>query len=72
MKFVFEITEEEAIYIRDALIDRSIELRTGPRDVVINEQKFLNDPEISDRRKRNYNALRYFAAEINARIQKRQ
>ena len=52
------LSETEAIYIRDALRDKAVQLRTRPNDTVISEQKFLDDPDVSERRKANYFTLK--------------
>jgi len=58
MKITLNLTETEAIYIRDALRDKAVQLRTRPNDTVISEQKFLDDPNVSERRRANYFTLK--------------
>ena len=57
MRITLELTETEAIYVRDALVDKAIQLRTGPDDLVIQLDTFLSDPKVSERRKQNYQTL---------------
>ena len=68
MKITLEVTETEAIYVHDALIDKAIALRTGRNEIAIKEEKFLRDPDVSERRKQHYLALRAVASEISVHI----
>lgn len=68
MKITFDLTTSEAVVLRDALIDKSLALRTGDNGAVRREADFLNDPEVSDRRKTNYQTLRDYAAELRGII----
>lgn len=62
MKITLDLTTEEAIFIKDALIDKSLDLRTV-NDRLINESAFL-ESDASNRRKKNYLTLRDVAESI--------
>jgi len=68
MKVTLDLTETEAIFVRDALIDKSIALRTDDKDRIIREDVFMDDPSVSERRKDNYHTLRTVANIISHRI----
>jgi hypothetical protein len=63
--FSMSLAENEAAILRDALMDAAIALRTNPRtEVVIAEDVFLNNPEISQARKDRYEVLAGYADEL--------
>jgi len=68
MKITLDLTTNEMITLRDALIDKSLALRTGPREIIIKEDIFLSNPEVSERRKANYTLLRETADALYAKI----
>jgi len=57
------LSQDDAMIIRDALIDASLALRTNSKDVLIAEEKFLTLP-ITDKRKQRYLALRDYATRL--------
>lgn len=61
MRVVLELTEFEAIVVKDALKDRAIELRTI-NDKLLSEGYFL--ATASDGRKQRYNTLKRVAEDI--------
>ena len=71
MKVTLDLTEDQAIFIRDALIDKSIALRTTRDEKIVKEEVFLDNPEVSQRRKDHYNTLRDTAAVLEVKIQRR-
>jgi hypothetical protein len=71
MKITLEVTESEAIYLRDALIDKSIALRTDRNGRIIKEEVFLNDQSVSERRKQNYFTLKDMVQIVTAQARLR-
>lgn len=67
MKITLDLTESEAIFIKDALIDKSLDLRTianvNKSDVMLSESAFL-ESDASDRRKKHYMTLRDTSEQI--------
>lgn len=69
MKIKLELTEQEAILVRDALTDKRVGLRTIhlPKEKVLSEQEFLNS-DITEKRRENYFSVCDVINMINARI----
>jgi len=65
MKITLDLTETQAIYVMDALRDKSIALRADAKDRIVKEDEFLGNPDYSDRRKQNYLTLRDCIAVID-------
>jgi len=57
------LTKEDAMILRDALLDASLALRTNSKDVIISEDKFL-ELDISDRKRARYLTLRDYAVRL--------
>jgi len=68
MKITLDLSENEAIVVRDALIDKSLALRTDAKDRLIRAEDFLNNPDISERRKVNYQTLRDVAETLSLKF----
>ena len=68
MKITLDLSENEAIVVRDALIDKSLALRTDAKDRLISAEDFLNNPDISERRKVNYQTLRDVAETLSLKF----
>jgi hypothetical protein len=68
VRVTLDLTVDEAVILRDAIVDKYIALRSDDRGVARREADFLADPEISDRRKRSYQTLRDYAEVLRSAI----